>query len=139
MSALPDGDLADSGAPPKTCGQRNNLQMINILNLDGTVNGACDNEKYVGHDRYEVREMVTHDMQELGHYEGVEDRQIPIKHSDRSKTPVEPCLSDQWFVKMDDVAVIPVAPATGTANALRWTGSALAQCAGLFFGCFATG
>jgi len=86
------------------CGQRNNLQMINILNLDGTVNGACNNEKYVGHDRYEVREMVTQDMQELGHYEGVEDRQIPIKHSDRSKTPVEPCLSDQWFVKMDDLA-----------------------------------
>src|SRR6202034_4225612 len=34
----------------------------------------------------------------------VEDRQIPLAHSDRSKTPVEPYLSDQWFVRMDDLA-----------------------------------
>jgi valyl-tRNA synthetase len=86
------------------CGQRNDLNIINILNPDGTVNDAVENEKYVGQDRYDVRKLVIADMEALGHYEGVEDRKIPIKHSDRSKTPVEPLLSDQWFVKMDTLA-----------------------------------
>ena len=86
------------------CGQRNDLDIINILNPDGTVNDAVENEKYVGNDRYDVRKLVIADMDAIGHYEGVEDRKIPIKHSDRSKTPVEPLLSDQWFVKMDTLA-----------------------------------
>ncbi len=60
--------------------------------------------KYVGHDRHAVRDMVVADMTALGQFEAVEDRKIPLKHSDRSKTPVEPLLSDQWFVKMDDHA-----------------------------------
>ncbi|MFO0847800.1 MAG: class I tRNA ligase family protein [Gemmataceae bacterium] len=41
-------------------------------------------------------------MEALGLYEGREDRVIPLKYSDRSKTPIEPYLSDQWFVKMAD-------------------------------------
>ncbi len=86
------------------CGLRNELPMINILNPDGTINESGGNEKYVGLDRYDVRDMVVDDMKRLGHFEGVEDRQIPIKHSDRSKTPIEPYLSDQWFVKMDELA-----------------------------------
>ena len=36
--------------------------------------------------------------------EKIEDRQIEIAHSDRSKTPIEPYLTDQWFVKMDELA-----------------------------------
>jgi valyl-tRNA synthetase len=86
------------------CGLRNDLPMINILNPDGTIAESCDNEKYVGKDRYAVRDMCVEDMQQLGHFDDVEDRQIPIKHSDRSKTPIEPYLSDQWFVKMDELA-----------------------------------
>ena len=42
------------------------------------------------------------DMEALGLFEGKEDRDIPLKYSDRSKTPIEPYLSDQWFVKMGD-------------------------------------
>ncbi len=49
-----------------------------------------------------AREHVIEEMKRLGHFEGVEDRKIPMKHSDRSKTPIEPYLSEQWFVKMDD-------------------------------------
>ena len=41
-------------------------------------------------------------MEALGLFEGKEDRVIPLKFSDRSKTPIEPYLSDQWFVKMGD-------------------------------------
>src|SRR5437588_10969981 len=53
-------------------------------------------------DREKARETVTADMEALGFFEGREDRVIPLKYSDRSKTPIEPYLSDQWFVKMGD-------------------------------------
>ena len=84
------------------CGQRNKLPLINILNPDGTVNE--NGGKYAGLDRYKAREAVAADMEALGLFEGREDRMIPLAYSDRSKTPIEPYLSDQWFVKMDDHA-----------------------------------
>ena len=74
--------------------------MINILNPDGTINE--NGGKYAGLDRYKARDAVVEDMEELGLFEGKEDREIPLKYSDRSKTPIEPYLSDQWFVKMGD-------------------------------------
>ncbi len=82
------------------CGVRNHLPMINILNPDGTINE--NGGKYAGLERYKAREAVTKDMEELGFFEGKEDREIPLAYSDRSKTPIEPYLSDQWFVKMSD-------------------------------------
>jgi valyl-tRNA synthetase len=82
------------------CGVRHKLPMINILNPDGTINE--NGGKYAGMDRYKAREAVVEDMEALGLFEGREDRAIPLKFSDRSKTPIEPYLSDQWFVKMGD-------------------------------------
>ncbi|HBL48112.1 MAG TPA: valine--tRNA ligase [Planctomycetaceae bacterium] len=84
------------------CGLRNDLEQINILNPDGTMNDATG--EYEGLDRYAARKKVVEDMEKLGFFIEVEDRQIPVKHSDRSKTPIEPYLSDQWFVKMDTLA-----------------------------------
>lgn len=84
------------------CGLRNSLEIINILNHDGTMNENAG--KYEGLDRYEARKKVVEEMDQLGFFIEVEDRQIPVKHSDRSKTPIEPYLSDQWFVKMDTLA-----------------------------------
>src|SRR5262245_39779295 len=83
-------------------GVRNKLPMINILHPDGTINE--NGGKYAGMDRYRAREAVTKDMEALGLFEGREDRDIPLKFSDRSKTPIEPYLSDQWFVLMGDRA-----------------------------------
>jgi len=83
------------------CGLRHSLPMINILNPDGTINGSGG--PYAGLDRYEARKRVTDDMEKLGLFDGREDREIELAHSDRSKTPVEPYLSDQWFVKMVDL------------------------------------
>jgi valyl-tRNA synthetase len=82
------------------CGQRHNLPLINILNPDGTINE--NGGKFAGLDRYKAREQVTAEMERLGFFEGREDRDIPLKFSDRSKTPIEPYLSDQWFVAMGD-------------------------------------
>ncbi|MFM7150342.1 MAG: class I tRNA ligase family protein, partial [Gemmataceae bacterium] len=84
------------------CGQRNKLPMINILNPDGTINE--NGGKYAGMDRYKAREAIIAEMTDLGLFEGREDRDIPLKFSDRSKSPIEPFLSDQWFVKMDQLA-----------------------------------
>ena len=87
------------------CWTRNKEKMgepINILNPDGTLNE--NGGPWQGQDRLVAREAVVAEMQRLGHFEKVEDRKIPLKHSDRSKTPVEPYLSEQWFVKMDTLA-----------------------------------
>jgi valyl-tRNA synthetase len=78
------------------------IGILNILNPDGTLN--ANGGKYAGLDRYAARECVIADMEKLGLFEGKEDRDIPLKYSDRSKTPIEPYLSDQWFVKMSDHA-----------------------------------
>ena len=84
-----------------SCWQRHpEIGIINILNPDGTINS--EGGEFKGLDRYKGREAVTKKMEELGFYEGKEDRVIPLKFSDRSKTPIEPLLSDQWFVKMGD-------------------------------------
>jgi valyl-tRNA synthetase len=82
------------------CGQRNGLEQINILNPDATINE--NGAQYEGLDRYACRDKIVADMEELGHFVEVEDRKIELAHSDRSKTPVEPYLSDQWFVRMGD-------------------------------------
>ncbi len=83
------------------CWQRHpEIGIINILNPDGTINDAGG--EFMGLDRYKAREAVLKKMEELGFYDGKEDRVIPLKFSDRSKTPIEPLLSDQWFVKMGD-------------------------------------
>ncbi|MFH5805367.1 valine--tRNA ligase [Alienimonas sp. DA493] len=80
------------------CGLRNGLEMLNVLHPDGTMNEAAG--PFAGLDRLKARGKVVEAMEELGFYDGVEDRVIQLKHSDRSKTPVEPLLSDQWFVRM---------------------------------------
>jgi valyl-tRNA synthetase len=87
------------------CWTRNKDRMsepINILNPDGTINE--NGGEFAGLDRYEARKRIVTKMESLGHLEKVEDRIIPMKYSDRSKTPIEPYLSDQWFVKMDKLA-----------------------------------
>ena len=84
------------------CALRNDLPMINILNPDGTINE--NGADFAGMTCSEARQAVVARMDELGHLEKVEDRVIPLMHSDRSKTPIEPYLSDQWFVQMDHLA-----------------------------------
>jgi valyl-tRNA synthetase len=84
------------------CGQRHKLPMINILNPDGTIN--ANGGPFAGLDRETARLRVTEEMEKLGFFEGREDREITMPFSDRSKSPIEPLLSDQWFVKMSDLA-----------------------------------
>lgn len=80
---------------------RDRIAIINILNPDGTLNENAG--PYAGLDRYEARERVVADLEREGLLAGVEDREIEIGHSDRSKTPIEPYLSKQWFIRMGDI------------------------------------
>ncbi len=80
---------------------KDRIGIINILNADGTI--ADTAPPYAGLDRYEARERVVADLDAAGLLERVEDREVEIGHSDRSKTPIEPWLSDQWFIRMGDV------------------------------------
>ncbi len=83
-------------------GLRQNLPMINILNPDGTMNGETG--KYEGLTIAKARKAVVEDLDALGLLGDVEDRDIELPHSDRSKTPIEPFLADQWFVAMNELA-----------------------------------
>jgi valyl-tRNA synthetase len=83
-------------------GLRCDLPMINILNRDGTLNSSAG--RYQGMTVRESRKHVVDDMEQLGLLEQTEDREIDLAHSDRSKTPIEPYLADQWFVRMERLA-----------------------------------
>ena len=84
-------------------GLRQNLDMKNILNLDGTLSDEVP-QAYRGQTVLVARENVVADLEKLGLVVKVEDREIDLAHSDRSKTPIEPLLTDQWFVKMERLA-----------------------------------
>ncbi len=90
---------------------RCDLPHINIMNPDGTVNEAGG--VYAGLTMAKARLQVVADMDRLGFLERVEDREIDLKHSDRSKTAIEPYLADQWFVAMADLAQSAIDAVTG--------------------------
>lgn len=84
------------------CGLRNNLEMLNILNPDGTINE--NGGDFCGMNVMEARRAVVKALEKSGLFEKTEDYQTEIGHSDRSKTPVQPYLADQWFLRMADFA-----------------------------------
>jgi valyl-tRNA synthetase len=77
------------------------IDRINILNEDGTLNDNAG--PYAGLDRFVARQRVVEDLRACNLLEAAEERAVEIGHSDRSKTPIEPYLSQQWFVRMGDV------------------------------------
>lgn len=83
-------------------GRRANLPMLNILNTDGTIN--AEGGKYESLTIPQARKAVVADLDELGLLGDIEDREIELPISDRSKTPIEPLLADQWFVAMGELA-----------------------------------
>ena len=83
-------------------GRRCDLPMINILNRDGTLNQATG--RYQGLSGEAARGQIISDLDAAQLLAETEDREIDLAHSDRSKTPIEPYLADQWFVRMDQLA-----------------------------------
>jgi valyl-tRNA synthetase len=79
------------------------IGAINILNSNGTLNENVP-EKYRSLTVKKARESVEADLNSQNLIVEKEDREIDLAHSDRSKTPIEPYLADQWFMKMDELA-----------------------------------
>ncbi|HRH44215.1 MAG TPA: valine--tRNA ligase [Pyrinomonadaceae bacterium] len=83
-------------------GERHNLPQILVMNDDATMNANAGAE-FEGLDRFKAREKVVEDFEKLGLLEKVEDYKISLPICERCKTIVEPILSEQWFVKMDEM------------------------------------
>ena len=84
-------------------GERHNLERINIMNPDATMNENVP-EKYRGMTREECREEVLKDLKEEGLLLDIEPLVHEVGHSERTGVMVEPYLSKQWFVKMETLA-----------------------------------
>jgi valyl-tRNA synthetase len=83
-------------------GQRHDLQQLLVMNDDGTMNAAAGAD-FQGMDRFAAREKVVERFEELGLLDHIEDHEIALPICERCKTIVEPILSEQWFVKMDQM------------------------------------
>ena len=83
-------------------GKRHNLEEINILNDDATMNEKCG--KYAGLDRYEARKAMVEDLKEQGLLVKIVEHSHNVGTHDRCKTTIEPMVKPQWFVKMDEMA-----------------------------------
>ncbi|SCD18898.1 Valine-tRNA ligase [Proteiniphilum saccharofermentans] len=83
-------------------GEKYNLPSIDIFNQDGTLNENGD--RYVGMDRFEVRRQIEKDLEEAGLLEKMEPYTNKVGFSERTDAIIEPKLSMQWFLKMDDLA-----------------------------------
>jgi valyl-tRNA synthetase len=83
-------------------GKRHNLEFINILNKDGSINE--NGGDFVGQDRFVARKNVVAALEAAGNLVKIEDYKHTVPYSDRGKVPVEPLLSTQWFVKIRPLA-----------------------------------
>ena len=83
-------------------GERHDLEQINVMNDDATLNEVCG--KFAGMDRYEARDAVVKELEEMGALVKVEPTVHNVGICYRCGTTVEPLISDQWFVKMAPLA-----------------------------------
>ena len=83
-------------------GKRHNLEEINIMNDDATINEKGG--KYAGMDRYEARKAIVKDLEEQGYLVKVVPHVHAVGTHDRCGTTVEPLIKQQWFVKMEELA-----------------------------------
>ena len=82
-------------------GKRHNLEEINILNDDATINE--NGGRYCGMDRYEARKAIVEELDRMGLLVRVENHVHNVGTHDRCKATVEPMIKLQWYVKMDEL------------------------------------
>ena len=84
-------------------GKRNNLELINIMNKDGTLNKNVP-KNYQNLDRFEAREKLIKELNDLEQIEKIDDIKHTVPFGDRSGVVVEPLLTKQWFVDAKKIA-----------------------------------
>ena len=83
-------------------GQKHKLPTIDALTQDGTISEAAG--AYVGLDRFACRKQIVKDLQEQGLIEKIEDIKNKVGYSERTDAVIEPRLSMQWFLKMENIS-----------------------------------
>ncbi|SFJ08843.1 valine--tRNA ligase [Myroides guanonis] len=96
LKVTPAHDIND-----KALGERHNLEIIDILNADASLNDF--GLHYKGKDRFVVRKEIEVELQTIGALEKVENHLNNVGTSERTKAVIEPRLSDQWFLKMEEM------------------------------------
>ncbi len=122
-------------------GQRHDLPIINVMAPDGTISdkfgwddaAGSDAEQLLEMDRFEAREAIVEWFRTENLLEDVREYTHEVGHSYRSHVPIEPYLSDQWYiaVKKSSTGVSPVQPDTGETPVLQGTDIPVDSLAGL--------
>ena len=96
LKVTPAHDMND-----KTLGEKHNLEIIDIFNEDATMNSF--GLHYQGKDRFVVREEIAKELETIGALAKTETHLNKVGTSERTKAVIEPRLSDQWFLKMEEL------------------------------------
>ncbi|SHG05375.1 valyl-tRNA synthetase [Flavobacterium segetis] len=96
LKVTPAHDMND-----KALGEKHNLEIVDILNEDATLNSF--GLHYQGKDRFVVREEIATELETSGALAKTEIHLNKVGTSERTKAVIEPRLSDQWFLKMEDL------------------------------------
>ena len=83
-------------------GQKYGLEIIDIFNDDGTLNEKA--KFHIGEDRFAARKTISKELEEKGYIKKIEDYNNSVGFSERTDSVIEPKLSMQWFVKMEELA-----------------------------------
>lgn len=84
-------------------GRRHNLEMINIMTLDGNINDNAP-KKYQGLERFAARKQIVKDLESEGFLVEIKPHKLMVPRGDRTGVVIEPLLTDQWFMQMDKLA-----------------------------------
>ena len=86
-------------------GLRHSLPQITVIGFDGKLT-ADAGVRYAGMDRFEARDLIVGDLKDAGALEKIEPYRHSVPHCDRSKTVIEPLLSEQWFMRMAGTEIV---------------------------------
>lgn len=96
LKVTPAHDIND-----KALGEKHQLEIIDIFNDDATLNSF--GLHYQGKDRFVVREEIAKELDDINALEKIENHINKVGTSERTKAVIEPRLSDQWFLRMEDL------------------------------------
>jgi valyl-tRNA synthetase len=113
VKVTPAHDMNDFEA-----GERNRLPSIVVIGTDARMTAEAG--RYAGLDRYEARERIVADLEAEGLLVKVEDYQYTVGRHDRCHTWLEPLLSEQWFLRMSELARMTLAAIEGDEPQVRY-------------------